>query len=205
MDKCDETWLRLHRESLGLTPPANQKCGTLPYEGREYSDSFEPYTAVRNPLPYPPMTDSEKERSEHPQYDGYRFRAEKILSKLDAEIEPQLRTFDTGATRSPLGDKLQYEGYLNPLVLKRFAEYMKKHQTQSDGQTRSADNWQNNIPLNSLMDSGTRHFMDWRLYHRGYESEMEEPIEEALCAVMFNCMGYLKQMLELNGRGAKDD
>jgi hypothetical protein len=112
-----------------------------------------------------------------------------------------VRVFSTGATRSPLGDKLQYEGYLNPLVLKRYAEYMKKHQVQSDGTERSADNWQRSIPLESLMDSGWRHFEDWWMYHRGYTAEMAEDIEEALCAVMFNTMAYLKQVMEQRGRG----
>ena len=106
--------------------------------------------------------------------------------------DPAVRTFESGATRSPLGDKLQYEGYLNPMVLKRFAQYMKKHQTQSDGQQRDADNWQKGIPVNSLMDSKLRHDMDMWLYHRGYIDEMEEDIEEALCAIMFNTMAYLK-------------
>jgi len=112
-----------------------------------------------------------------------------------------IRVFDTGATRSPLADKLEYLGYLNPMVLKRFAEYMKKHQIQSDGQRRTADNWQKNIPLESLYDSKTRHFFDVWLYARGYESEMTEQIEEALCADIFNTMAILKRLLELSGRG----
>jgi len=107
-----------------------------------------------------------------------------------------VRLFDSGATRSPLGDKLQYEGYLNPLVLQRYAEYMKKHQRQSDGNLRAADNWQKGIPQDSLMDSGTRHFMDWWLHHRGYPDRAMEPLEEALCALIFNAMAYLKHVLE---------
>lgn len=109
-----------------------------------------------------------------------------------------IRTFDTGATRSPLGDKLQYEGYLSPLVLQRFAQYMRKHQVQSDGNVRPADNWQKGIPLESLIDSGTRHYMDWWLHHRGYNGNACEPIEEALCALMFNVMAYLKHVMEVD-------
>lgn len=111
-----------------------------------------------------------------------------------------IRTFDTGATRSPLGNKLQYEGYLNPLVIKRFAEYMKKHQTQADGQERAADNWQKGIPAESLIDSGWRHFEDIWLHHRGYTNEMEEDIEEALCAVMFFAMADLLRVIKERGR-----
>lgn len=112
-----------------------------------------------------------------------------------------IRTFETGATRSPLGDKLQYEGYLNPLVIKRFGEYMKKHQTQSDGQQRAADNWQLGIPPDSLIDSAWRHFMDWWLHHRGYHDEAAEDLQESLCALIFGAMAYLKADMEKQGRG----
>lgn len=106
------------------------------------------------------------------------------------------RVFETGATRSPLGEKLQYEGYLSPLALKRFAEYMRKHQTQSDGTMRDSDNWQKGIPKGSLMDSAMRHFMDWWMHHRQYQTHAAEPLEEALCGLLFNCMAYLKAVLE---------
>ncbi|HQA98046.1 MAG TPA: hypothetical protein PLF62_08855 [Clostridia bacterium] len=108
----------------------------------------------------------------------------------------KMRVFRTGATRSPMGDKLQYEGYLSPLVLRRFAQYMRKHQMQADGNLRDADNWQKGIPKESLMDSGARHYMDWWLHHRGYTDMAEEPIEEALCALVFNAMAYLKHVLD---------
>jgi hypothetical protein len=111
------------------------------------------------------------------------------------------RDFASGATRSPLGDKLQYEGYSNPLVEKRFAEYMKRHQTDSAGVQREADNWQKGIPEDSLMDSGYRHFMAWWLHHRGYMEEAGEDIEESLCALRFNVNAYLKWILESRGRG----
>lgn len=107
-----------------------------------------------------------------------------------------VRIFATGATRSPLGNKLQYEGYLSPIVLHRFAQYMKHHQTQADGNIRAADNWQKGIPPESLMDSLSRHYMDVWLHHRGYHDRAEEPLEEALCALMFNVMAYLKHVME---------
>lgn len=117
--------------------------------------------------------------------------------QLELPFEAQsLRTFDSGATRSPLGDKLQYEGYLSPIVIRRFAQYMKKHQTQSDGKQRAADNWQNGIPKESLMDSGYRHFIDWWLHHRGYGQDATEDLQESLCALLFNVMAYLKAELD---------
>jgi hypothetical protein len=107
-----------------------------------------------------------------------------------------MRQFDTGATRSPLDDKPQYEGYLSPLVVKRFGEYMLKHQTQADGQRRDADNWQLGIDADSLIDSAWRHFEDWWLIHRGYADVATEPLEEALCALIFNASARLKQAVE---------
>jgi hypothetical protein len=109
--------------------------------------------------------------------------------------DTDMRTFDTGATRSPLADKPQYEGYLNPLVIKRFGEYMLKHQTQADGQRRDADNWQKGIPPESLIDSVWRHLLDVWLHHRGHSDEATEPLEEALCAVLFNTMALLLHSL----------
>ena len=117
---------------------------------------------------------------------------EKLLNEKAAE---NIRQFASGATRAPLGDKLQYEGYINPLVLQRFAQYMKKHQVQSDGTQRAADNWQAGIPKDSLIDSATRHYLDWWLHHRKYPHQAVEPLEDALCAVMFNAMAYLLSTL----------
>jgi hypothetical protein len=107
-----------------------------------------------------------------------------------------VRKYDSGATRSPLGDKLRYEGFLSPLVLKRYAEYMHKHRVQSDGKLREPDNWQKGMPLGDYIDSGWRHVMDWWLHHRGYGSQASESLEESLCAILFNVNGYLLEILK---------
>lgn len=105
-----------------------------------------------------------------------------------------MRTFDTGATRDSDENKPDYEGFLSPLVLARYGEYMMKHQVQADGSLRSSDNWQHGIPKDAYIKSAFRHFMDWWLEHDGYESR--EGLEEALCALMFNVMGYLHEELK---------
>ena len=87
---------------------------------------------------------------------------------------------------------------MSPLVLVRYGEYMMKHQVQADGGLRSSDNWQHGIPKDAYIKSAFRHFMDWWLEHDGYESR--EGLEEALCALMFNVMGYLHE--ELNSAPA---
>lgn len=109
-----------------------------------------------------------------------------------------VRTFGTGATRDTDEGKLRYEGFLTPLVLKRYAEYMHKHRLQSDGSLRDPDNWQSLFGpdhYNVCIDSGWRHFMDWWLHHRGYSEETTEDLEESLCALMFNIQAYLFKML----------
>jgi hypothetical protein len=102
-----------------------------------------------------------------------------------------LRTFETGATRDTAEGKLDYEGFLSPLVLQRFAQYMDEHRVQSDGTLRDSDNWQKGIPLDQYMKSGWRHFFDWWAGHRGGSHDME-----ALCALLFNVMGYMHEALK---------
>lgn len=106
-----------------------------------------------------------------------------------------VRTFETGATRDSAEGKMELAGYLSPLVIKRYGEYMLKHQYQSDGVRRAAGNWKKGIPLEAYMESLTRHHLDVWLHHEGYSSEAREDIEEALCAVIFNSMGYLLSIL----------
>jgi len=108
------------------------------------------------------------------------------------------RKFKTGATRDTDLGKLDYEGFLSPAVLKRYAEYLNKHRVQSDGKLRDSDNWQNGMPRETYMKSLFRHFMDVWAEHRGYESE--NGIEDALCAVLFNAQGYLFEIVKDRGK-----
>jgi hypothetical protein len=117
-----------------------------------------------------------------------------------------MRKYDTGATRSEVKGKPQYEGYLSPAVIWRFGQYMLEHQKQEDGEMRKADNWQKGMPLDDYMDSMWRHFMDVWLIHRDYaaivtgEHSKDTPpanakLQDALCALMFNVMGYLHESM----------
>jgi len=114
-----------------------------------------------------------------------------------------IRTFETGATKSSNKDKLDYEGFLSPLVLRRFAEYMHRHRVQADGTLRDSDNWQQGIPRKEYMKSMWRHFMEvWSLhrnvntYGHGYGlCDVTDALEDALCALLFNVMGYLHEIL----------
>jgi len=114
----------------------------------------------------------------------------------------RLRIFETGATRDLDADKYDYEGFLSPLVLDRFAAYMHKHRMQVDGSLRASDNWQKGIPKDAYMKSGWRHFMAWWKLHR--QPKVDRPqLEEALCALLFNAMGYLHEALKETAHAAE--
>ncbi|RPI55553.1 MAG: hypothetical protein EHM49_01785 [Deltaproteobacteria bacterium] len=70
---------------------------------------------------------------------------------------------------------------------------MHKHRKQADGKLRASDNWQKGQPRDAYMKSAFRHFMDWWLEHRGKRSR--DGIEDALCGLIFNAMGYLFEVL----------
>lgn len=105
-----------------------------------------------------------------------------------------MRTFETGATRNGDSDKFDYEGFLSPLVLQRYAAYMHRNRLQADGALRDSDNWQKGIPQTAYMKSGWRHFMAWWSNHRQLPSD--ESVEDALCALLFNVSGYLHEHLK---------
>lgn len=113
----------------------------------------------------------------------------------------EIRKFKSGARRDDDTTKPDYEGFLSSIVLKRYGEYMHRHRLQSDGELRESDNWQKGIPKNQYMKSLWRHFMDLWLEHRGFESR--EGIQNALCAIMFNTMGYFHETLKEAKYGKK--
>lgn len=107
-----------------------------------------------------------------------------------------MRKFDTGATRDSDDTKPDLEGFVSPLVTKRYGQYMHKHRRQADGQLRASDNWQKGIPIDAYMKSLVRHVEDVRLHHDGYSDEaVEKDLENALCAVLFNTSGYLFELV----------
>jgi hypothetical protein len=105
-----------------------------------------------------------------------------------------MREFETGATRDDDTNKFDYEGFLSPLVMESYAAYMHKHRQQADGKLRASDNWQKGIPRDAYMKSAWRHFMDWWGEHRSGDDHVK--MEEAICALMFNAMGYLHTLIK---------
>lgn len=111
------------------------------------------------------------------------------------------RYFEGGAYRDVDENKLDFEGFLSPAVIQRYAEYMHRNRKQSDGEMRDADNWQSGIPKEVYMKSMWRHFFEvWTLHREALGKDnltnMPEEMREALCALTFNVMGYLFEDLE---------
>lgn len=108
-----------------------------------------------------------------------------------------MRQFESGATRDSDEGKPDYEGFLSPQVLRAYGDYMHKHRKQADGQLRDSDNWKKGIPRDAYMKSMWRHFVDvWEIHTTDSIDSLGQT--EALCALLFNVMGYLHELE--NGR-----
>ena len=102
------------------------------------------------------------------------------------------RVFASGANRDLDTTKPDYEGFLSPLALEAFGEYMTKHRKLPDGTLRDSDNWQKGIPLASYMKSLLRHAVALWKIHRGYYEK--DGVDEALGGIIFNAMGYWHEL-----------
>lgn len=116
----------------------------------------------------------------------------------------EIRKFDSGATRHDNADKLDYEGFLSPAVLREFARYMHEHRKQADGSLRASDNWQKGIPVKSYQESLIRHVLAaWALWRGcGVEKELiggverEPTLIECLMGIIFNAQGMTHELLK---------
>lgn len=102
------------------------------------------------------------------------------------------------ATRTASENRYDPEGYLSPLSIERFAEYMQKNQYQADGSKRESDNWQKGMPERRLMQGLWRHFLHLWTRHRGFEPtdvNAGEDIQEDLCAIIWGAQAMLHQRL----------
>lgn len=109
-----------------------------------------------------------------------------------------MREFESGATRNDDSNKIDYDGFLSPLAVRRFGEYMHKHRVQADGELRDSDNWQKGIPQDKYRKSLFRHFIDFWSMHRGWidSTDEGEDMEALLCAILFNAQGLLHEIIK---------
>ncbi|KKN49451.1 hypothetical protein LCGC14_0642880 [marine sediment metagenome] len=116
-------------------------------------------------------------------------------------MSDKMRTFDSGATRNVDDEKIDYEGFLSPWVIRRYGNYMHSHRIQADGKVRDSDNWQRGLPPDVYIKSLLRHALDAWSIRRGLRTfdtkdGHEVDIEEALCGIIFNASGYLHEHLK---------
>lgn len=107
----------------------------------------------------------------------------------------KVRVFETGANRDLDTSKLDFEGFLSPLVIRAFATFMHFNRSIADGTTRASDNWQKGIPKDVYMKSAWRHFFAFWSIHRGWGA-VKETIVWAILGTIFNLQGYLHELLK---------
>lgn len=105
-----------------------------------------------------------------------------------------IRQFSTGATRDTDAGKLDFDGFLSPLTLRAYAEYMHRHRALPDGSQRPSDNWTLGIDREVYMKSLWRHF--FAVWEESKGIETPDGLVENLCAVLFNASGMLHEALK---------
>lgn len=125
------------------------------------------------------------------------MRREEVIGEFShpdaAPVPPPIRSFSTGATRDADSYKLDFDGFLCPLVLERYAKYMHANRKMPDGSMRGSDNWKKGIPQDVYRKSAWRYFFGfWKHCLRG---EKELAIVDA-CGILFNVMGWMHEELK---------
>jgi len=111
--------------------------------------------------------------------------------------KPKGRYFPGGAYRDVDDNKLDYARALSPEVLERYLEFLQENRLQSDNQLREFDNWKAGMPIDVCMSSLWRHVMSvWKYVYGRFAKPPQESLEDALCAVMFNSMVMLHEILK---------
>jgi hypothetical protein len=118
---------------------------------------------------------------------------EAAIPSLQKEVQPPIRTFSTGATRDTDTNKIDFDGFLCPLVLERYAEYMHANRRMADGSMRDSSNWKAGIPQDVYRKSGWRHFFSF--WKHCLSGNKPLAIVDA-CGILFNTMGWMHEELK---------
>lgn len=118
-----------------------------------------------------------------------------------------MRTFGTGATRNDDSKKNDYRGFISPLAVREYGNYMTEHRTQKDGTVRASDNWKKGISRLAYLSSLLRHTEDIHLIMEGHtainpDTGQVVTLKEALSAAFFNVQGLLHEVVL--GRDVQD-
>tara|TARA_R110000850_G_scaffold101867_2_gene210560 strand:- start:1603 stop:1980 length:378 start_codon:yes stop_codon:yes gene_type:complete len=109
------------------------------------------------------------------------------------------REFSTGANRNSAEGKLEHDGFNSAIVDLEYAKYMHKHRFLEDGTMRDSDNWKKGFPLDVIVKSMGRHYMDFRLITERYqvmEDGKEHDMIDALMGLRFNINAMLHEILK---------
>jgi hypothetical protein len=152
--------------------------------------------------------------SENEREEIYKMIQEAGYKKLTDMRTAEIRTFDGGATRNPLGNKIQYfgpDGLISIPALRAYGRYMRTHRKKEGTDVlRAYNNWRSGagIPQNVCIDSLGRHVLDMaELLEVG--EVIDEitgeiiTIEDAACAIIFNAFSILD--VELKTQRMKKD
>ena len=113
-----------------------------------------------------------------------------------------MRRFKSGAFRDNDKQKINIIGSFSPLVIRRFAEFMRDHNIKEGALQRDEANWKKGMPTKSYFESKARHWLDTWLTFEDYENFN---IEDLLCADLFNTMGHLHEILIKKLKRRKND
>ena len=116
-------------------------------------------------------------------------------STMNTPSEKLFRAASSGATRDLNDNKLVYDKFQHPMVVKAFARYMHGKRSMSDGSMRPGDNWWRGFPRVWLLESMHRHYVDVQLHVTGYGEHAEEPILTALCGLFFNVQALMLEVI----------
>lgn len=130
-------------------------------------------------------------------------------TKVQARKNPQqvvpatevMQGFAGGAMRSNNVARPDPVGYISPLAMAGFHDYMLRNQRMADGRMRRSDNWKAGMPCPRYMTSLLRHAHDththWDSLKHGYaedDYEALKALKEALYGIMFNAQGLLHEI-----------
>lgn len=113
-------------------------------------------------------------------------------------MKKKARIFNSGGVRDLDDGKIDLEGFLSPIVLQSYGEYMNRHRKTAIG-LRDSDNWTKLFGEDHYavcMKSLLRHIHDMWMEHRGYKSR--DGINDAINGALFNLMAY--QFKRLDGK-----
>lgn len=126
-----------------------------------------------------------------------------FVTGLSQYAPTKMTQYESGATRSSNEGRPNYMGYIGWKAIRRFGDYMLRHEVQADGTRRKAGNWKLGMSIQRYLESFGRHMVDWGLLEENPETALLgklgcsithlEEMQEVACALIFNLQGFLQE------------